>query len=232
MTIKLHWFVMIKLVHLLNEKSVAYDILTKVKVVVHIGKHWEDCTMLVDDLVANSLIICARSKVIIVWSQLSLLLIISDDEKSYIHYNNQMNHFPVKVLPQLFSKIGLKNRLECLFVCHFLEQSTLLYNPSISDGQVPKFKDMVEHFSYRGEQNWICVSFRLIHCDLILLRNYLGYQKVLYNDVIFPSYQWISLKIYKISLKEFQVFFKIFDQFHYPVTLLGNALYDKYNAVY
>jgi hypothetical protein len=99
-----------------------------------------------------------------------------------------MDHVPVEVLHEIFIRLDLKNRLQCMTVCRYwydiLDRRSLLHTVDISRSRFLGFKDMVERHSYRGAQ---VTSLRLE------IDSEHGFDKrKLYN--MFPNLQELYLK--------------------------------------
>jgi hypothetical protein len=67
-----------------------------------------------------------------------------------------MDHIPAEILHLVFSRLDLKDRLECMLAyqlwCDTLDHRSLLQDVYLTGYQYPYFKDMIERLPYRGNQ--------------------------------------------------------------------------------
>lgn len=68
----------------------------------------------------------------------------------------KMEHIPIELLHEIFIKLDLKDRLECMLVCRLfynaLDQGSLLCTLRINSRVFLKFKEMIKRQPYRATQ--------------------------------------------------------------------------------
>jgi hypothetical protein len=79
-----------------------------------------------------------------------------------------MDNIPAEVLHQVFTRLSLKDGLECMLVCRYwyniLDQRSLLYCFDINETHLDETTDMLERFSHRGPQvEYLTVDFPINH---------------------------------------------------------------------